>query len=961
MCKRLCLLLALAMALSLGTAHGAADPDIIGWWWFDEGGGTTAADSSGNGNNGTLLGGASWAPGYFRTALQLDGVDGYVEVPHDPSLNVDDEATVMAWINTPRRETPGQGYQGVIGKGNGTARSYSLYTTPNNLHFSTGPSGAYIGSSSSTGAIPINEWVHVCGMIIDNGHQYYVNGEDAGRFANGAVGPGAADTENLVIGRTQEGTGRSFEGLIDDVRIYRRGLTQEEVQRIMTGSDLTSTTAGNPVPGDGQEDVRRDAVLTWTPGEYAATHDVYFGTVADDVNNASRANPMGVLVSQGQAASTYDPPGLLDIGQTYYWRIDEVNAPPSSTIFKGSLWSFTAEPLAYPIAGVIATSNGTSDATAGPEKTVDGSGLNANDEHSTAASDMWLARPGDEPLYIQYEFDGVHKLHEMLVWNYNVQFELLLGFGVKNVTIEYSTDGEDWAALGDFELTQGIARATYAANTTIPFQGVAARYVRLLVNSGYSAMGQYGLSEVRFTYIPAQAREPQPADGTVAVAVGSTLNWRGGRDATSHDVYLGSDPDELVLIGSAPAATFVPAELVFGTTYYWRIDAVGDEVWAGNLWSFSTQEYAWIDGFETYTDDIDAGEAIFDTWLDGWVNNTGSTVGHLQTPFAERGIVHSGSQSMPLHYDNATSPFYSEAERVFASPQSWTGNGADTLVLYVRGNAPAFQEMADGQILMSAIGTDIWDSADQFRYAYKSLSGNGSIVVRVDSLVRSDGWAKAGVMIRETLEPGSKHAFVAVTPDNGVSFQRRPVAGTTSYNTDVAGIVAPHWVKLTRTGNVFTAQQSADGVTWVDITPTAPVEITMAANVFIGLALTSHNASVSTAAEFSNLTTTGNVTGAWQTAGIGATQPEGNSAQPMYVRIEDSTGTAATVVNADATITLRPTWQEWKIPYADLAGVNLGRVQKMFIGVGSKTSPTAGGTGTVYVDDVGFGRPATAD
>jgi len=144
----------------------------------------------------------------------------------------------------------------------------------------------------------------------------------------------------------------------------------------------------------------------------------------------------------------------------------------------------------------------------------------------------------------------------------------------------------------------------------------------------------------------------------------------------------------------------------------------------------------------------------------------------------------------------------------------------------------------------------------------------------------------------------------------------------------------------------------------VDITPTDPLEIPMTANVYIGLAVTSHDAAITTAAEFSNLAMTGSVTGAWQTAEIGATQPVGNSADPMYVRIEDSTGKSVTVVSADEAITLHSTWQEWAISYADLAGVNLSRIQTMVIGVGNRTSPSAGGTGTVYIDDVGFGRPA---
>ncbi|HPC95505.1 MAG TPA: discoidin domain-containing protein [Sedimentisphaerales bacterium] len=963
MCKRLHLLLALACVLSLATvAPAAVDPDLVGWWWFDEGTGTTAADSSRYGNDGTLMGGASWAPGYFRTALQLDGVDDYVEVPDNTTLRAYGDVTVMAWINTPVWETPGQGYQGIIAKGN-SVRSYSLYTTSSGvMHFSTGQ--PYVGTTSSA-TVPRNEWVHVCAMIINGGHAYFLNGEPAGTGGSGAAGPGDRDADPVLIGRTAEGVIRSFTGLIDDARIYMRGLTQEEIQTIMTGSDLFTTKAGNPVPGDAQTDVRRDVALSWTAGMYAASHDVYFGTVAEDVNNASRTNPMGVLVSQSQTATSYDPAGLLAIGQTYYWRVDEVNAPPSNTIFKGNLWSFTTEPLAYPITGVIATTNGPVDPAARPENTVNGSGLNANDQHSIASGDMWLTTaPAGETLWIQYEFDKVYKLHQMLVWNYNSQFELLLGFGIKGVTVEYSENGTNWTALGDMELAQATAKSTYVANTTIDFQGVAAKYVRLTVTSGWGPMGQYGLSEVRFLFIPAQAREPKPDNGATGIEPTATLSWRPGREAASHEVYIGTDPAALTLVDAVVAPNLTPGDLEFGQTYYWQVVEVNQaeaiSTWAGDIWSFSTQEYALVDGFETYNDDLDAGTTIFDTWLDGWINNTGSTVGYFNAPFAEKTIIHSGKQSMPLAYDNTKSPFYSEAEREFQTVQNWTGNGADTLVLYVRGNAPDFVETAGGQIIMSAVGTDIWNNTDQFRYAYKSLSGNGSITVRVDSLVRSNEWAKAGVMIRETLEPGSKHAFVALTPEpsHGLSFQRRPVAGQASANTDVANIPLPHWVKLTRTGNVFTAQQSADGVTWTDIVVSPALTIEMAANVYIGLAVCSHDGAIVTAAEFSNLSTTGNVTGAWQTAEIGVAQPQGNSAESIYVALEDTTGKTKVVANPNASATASPGWTEWRIPFNDFTGVNLGRIQTMYIGVGNRTSPTAGGTGRIFIDDIGYGHPA---
>jgi hypothetical protein len=511
----------------------------------------------------------------------------------------------------------------------------------------------------------------------------------------------------------------------------------------------TSETATNPVPEDAATDVVREIVLQWTPGDLAVTHDVYLGTVFDDVNNASRANPLGVLVSQGQTDASYDP-GLLDFGITYYWRIDEVNGAPDNTIFRGDVWSFTAEPYAYPIANIIATSNATSDAASGPEKTIDGSGLDANDGHSTDAADMWLGLPaGDDPVYIQYEFPKVEKLYEMWVWNYNVEFELVLGFGLKDVTIEYSIDGVDWTVLKDAELARASARAGYMHNTVVDLEGVAARYVRLTVNDNWGMLAQYGLSEVRFYQIPVQAREPQPADEAADVAPDTTLSWRAGREATSHEVYFGVDPDALSLAAAVDQATFSPDELVLGTTYYWKVDEVGPDVWTGEVWSFSTQEYVLVDGFETYNDDIEAGTTIFDTWLDGWVNDTGSTVGYFDAPFAEQTIVHSGGQSMPLQYDNTAAPFNSEADREFDTPQDWTANGIASLSLWFRGEPDN-----TGQLYVKINSTKVAYNGDPANIAKTAwipwnidLSTVGGNLSRVNSLtIGVEGSGSTGIL-----------------------------------------------------------------------------------------------------------------------------------------------------------------------------------------------------------------------
>ena len=258
---------------------------------------------------------------------------------------------------------------------------------------------------------------------------------------------------------------------------------------------------------------------------------------------------------------------------------------------------------------------------------------------------------------------------------------------------------------------------------------------------------------------------------------------------------------------------------------------------------------------------------------------------------------------------------------------------------------------------MNAIGTDIWGTADECRFAYKNLSGDGSVMARVDSVFMSDGWAKAGVMIRESLDAGSKHAMVVVTPSNGVSFQRRPATEAESESTEAAGLVAPYWVRLTRAGNTFTAQRSEDGETWVDIEVTPALAIPMVNDVYIGLAVTSHNATVETGAAFSNVATTGSVTGQWRTAEIGVAQPDsGNSAEPLYVAIEDSSGKVAVVTSPDAAIAARPTWQQWQVPFSDLIGVNLSRVRTVYLGVGDRNNPAPGGSGLIYIDDTGYGR-----
>ncbi len=480
-------------------------------------------------------------------------------------------------------------------------------------------------------------------------------------------------------------------------------------------------TAFDPKPEDGAVDVSLGTMLAWTPGADVQVHDVYFGEDFNAVSGASRTNPLGTLVSKGQDANTFDPAGLVKFDGTYYWRVDEV---VNGKATKGLVWQFKAEAKGYPIAGsLIAATASSSQAGSGPEKTIDGSGLDTQDGHSTAAKDMWQSDPAAaKPTWIQYAFDKVYKLYEMRVWNYNGDLEFLVGLGLKEVTVQYSVDGTGWTALGDYTFAQGPSAAGYAANTTVDLGGVAARYVRLAINSGYGSMGGYGLSEVRFLYIPTRAREPLPVSGATDVDTDVVLSWRAGRDAVSHEVYLSAD-EQAVAMGTALAGTAAESQygasgLILDTTYYWKVTEVNSAepvtAWAGEVWSFTTQDSYVVDGFESYTDNKDAGLAIWQTWVDGYDTTTnGSQVGHLnQGTYAERVRVREGKQSMPFYYNNQGTARFSEAVRTFEDDQDWTRGGAQTLVLYFHGeaaNTPGrlYLKINDAKVVYDGTVTDI--------------------------------------------------------------------------------------------------------------------------------------------------------------------------------------------------------------------------------------------------------------
>lgn len=215
----------LLMVVPFAGAVDVSDPSLILYFSFDEVAGDTVTDLSSYGNNGTIAGAPESVAGKFGNALKFNGESDWVEVPHADILTVEESVTVMAWINAERHTGPNDArWQGILSKGN-NPRSYSFYTeSPSEcLHLSAGGSG-----SVCTGAIALNEWQHVAAHVADGVHRYWLNGESVGEFDGKNPLPGAADTATVLVGKTHEGN-REFLGMLDEVRIWNRALSEDEI------------------------------------------------------------------------------------------------------------------------------------------------------------------------------------------------------------------------------------------------------------------------------------------------------------------------------------------------------------------------------------------------------------------------------------------------------------------------------------------------------------------------------------------------------------------------------------------------------------------------------------------------------------------------------------------------------------------------------------------------------------
>jgi hypothetical protein len=626
MCRRLISLFFFVLLLSLAPT-GTTKAELVGWWRFDEGSGTVANDSSGNGNDGTFNGDPQWAAGMFGGALEFNGTDDYVEVPDNESLHLWERFTLAAWIYQVESSS-----SRIIDKiGAGTANGPHLDTHPGTTLRSC--SGTCVSTAAD---YTLEEWHHVAVTFDEGDVKLYIDGSIEGEGS--APSPLAGNSLSLRIGADSDGQSL-FHGLIDDVRVYNRALTEAEILAAMEGAGSVYPYAFGPDPADGTLHEDTWINLSWRPGDFAVSHDVYLGDNFDDLNDGAKGtfigNQAGLFLVVGFPGFPY-PDGLIP-GTTYYWRIDEVNDTEPNSPWKGKVWSFMI-----------------------PPKTA------------------YFPEPADAAESVDVD----------------VQLSWTGGFGSKLHTVYF---GDNFDDVNNATGGQNQGTATYDPGTLKmaetyywridEFEGPATHKgdVWSFITQGAVGSPEPSNGAVDITQTPVLTWVPGIFADSHEVYFGSDAEAVKNADVSSPE-YKGS--------GNLGSESYDAGNLEWSTTYYWRIDeannANADSPWTGPLWSFTTANFLVVDDFESYND-LDPADPesnrIFNVWLDGFdsPSTNGSVVGYANPPFAEQTIVHSGNQSMPMSYDNGVGK--SEATLTLTSSRDWTVNGINTLTIWFRGEA----------------------------------------------------------------------------------------------------------------------------------------------------------------------------------------------------------------------------------------------------------------------------------
>ena len=690
MCRQFIGLIVLGFVFGLAPARAS----LIHHWRLDENpaaGVTVAVDAVG-GLDGDIQGATS-APGKSGNALNFDGADDEVTINN---FVPPPRGSIVFWINPALAKSK----ERILGAGG----DYEVWLRGNGELKNELFDGGSSTTGTGAGALNANEWNHVATtydsttMVVE----IFLDGEL--QIAGTAEVPSTPTEATLLFGhRGGAAAGEHYGGLLDDVRIYDHVLSVMEVNALAYPPRVI---ARDPIPSDGAIHEDTWVNLSWTAGDFAVSHDVYLGDNFNDVNDATnesdtfRGNQMTTFYVAGFPGFAY-PDGLVP-GTTYYWRIDEVNEADPNSPWKGNIWSFSIPSQ-----------------TAYNPDPVDGA-----------------------------EFVGPD----------NVTLSWTPGFGAKLHTVYL---GDDYDQVNN--ATSGVPSGT-ASYDPGSLEREKVYYWRVDESDGIAT---YKGDIWAFT-TPGAAGAPQPANKAVDVEHTQILTWTPADNADSHQVYFGVDKETVKnATTSSPeykgskalgSESYDPGKLAWHMTYYWRVDAVYnadlDLPVKGLVWSFTTADFLSIDDFESYTDDDAAGQAIWQTWIDGLdAADNGAQVGYLFPPYCEQTIVHTGSQSMPLLYNNEAGVTNSEVRLPLAAPRDWTQAGVADLSLWYRGeSANAVEPLyvavsnaggAPGIVVRDDPEAAVKTTWKQWRVSLNAIADQGINLIDVDQIAIGLG-SKAG-------------------------------------------------------------------------------------------------------------------------------------------------------------------------------------------------------------------------
>jgi len=928
-----------AVVLVLGLVSNVS-AELVGQWKLDDGAGTTAVDATGNGHDGELIGNPEWVIGYFGEALKFAGEPDKVDVPYSAELNVENEFTVSVWANL---DPGGSGYRSpVTSRDDYPQRGYIIYCTPDNTwQFWTGTGSNW--DSAGSPPVALGEWTHVAVTYSNGEKKLYVNGELAGE-SSATMPPNTEQVLRIGAGATEGNGNYFFVGTIDDVRVYNHVLTEDDIKASMLnqGSAILQAYGAEPRNGTMLEDTWIN--LSWRAGDFAVSHDVYLGDNFDDVNDGAEST------FQGNQASTFlvagfpgfpYPDGLVP-GTTYYWRVDEVNDTEPNSPWKGEIWSFWIPPRkAYESNPADSVKFVNTDvelswtAGFGAKLHYVYFGDNFDDVNSAVIGlpqGTTTYTPGTLELDKTYywrvdEFDAV-ATHKGEVWSFTTLPEIpitdpnLIGWwtldeGMGATALDWSGHDNHGTLEGDPQWLDGYdggALEFDGSDDTVTF------------GTGPALSGTTDFS------VAAWIKTSKTTAGVII------QQRNGGYNGEYRFMVNGSGQLSLMLYGDGDY------QYDFSTT-----KMVNDGTWHHAV--FVRQDssgYIYIDG------NIEASDS-------GTLRNLDSTIRVAVGADVRDSINYfSGIIDDVRIYNKALTQEEIELTMRGDPLLAWGSNPTNGSIVYIRDAMPLSWSPGD-----NASQHDVYFGTDK------------------DAVADADASDTTGIY-------RGRQSVSSYTPPEGVEWGGGPYYWRIDeYNTDATISTGRTWSFTVADFIVIDDFEDYDvgnnEIWWVWIDglgyashPTLPPHPGNGTGSMVGDETTGsymeetivHGGGKSMPLfydnnqqgklRYSEVEKTLSSRRDWTEEGVGVLSlwfygDASNAAEPMYVALNGS----AVVYHDDQNATQITTWTEWVIDLQAFAeqGVNLANVNTIAIGLGNKKNPAAGGSGTIYIDDIRLYRP----